>query len=391
MTDYQKEFTELVASAGVPTDEASIKAKFEEERVAAGLTINNSSKYSPFWNVVTRFFITPVLWLLREVLIKTVLPQSFLKTATGIWQDLLAWAYNVTRKQANKVQGMIKFARLFSVGNLPIPAGTIVQSPAINGKVYKLRTLVDAVIEDGDVDVSVLCEALEAGEAYNLSDGYYTVLEQTIADIVSVTNGEGWITSPGTDLEPDEELRARARLQFNSLGHYHTDAVYKMIMASFPGVKVSNIYFVHDAPRGAGTADAYILFEQDAPAADYVEAINHYITGQENHGHGDDLQVFTMPEDGHDIAVTWVPKDWVDDDDIEGNTAEIDNFIRAAFRENKDYTPTLVAPESIFSFSLLGGELHSSFPFIKTLHFANTDITSLVTVPVIDSLVVTAA
>lgn len=390
MTDHEKEFTDLVVSAGVPTTEAGIAAAFQEEVTGAGLSINNASPYSPFWNVVTRFFITPVLWLIREVLIKTVLPQSFLKSSSGMWVDIHAWAYNVLRKQAKKVQGMITFARLFSVGDLPIPAGTIVQSLDINGKVYKLKTLEDAVIEDGNISAAVLCEAMESGEAYNLADGYYTALEQSIAGIVSVSNGAGWITSPGTDKELDDELKARTRLQFNSLGHYHTDAIYKMMMASFPGVKVGNIYFVHDAPRGAGTADAYILFEQDAPADDYVEAINHYITGQNNHGHGDDLQVFTMPEDGQDVVMTWVPKDWVGDDEIEGMTEQIEHFIRAAFRENTDYTPTLVAPESVFSFSLLGGELHSQFPGIKTLHFTNTDIVSLVTVPVLDSLAVTA-
>lgn len=388
--NYEKQFTDLVKSAGIPTDEAAIAAKFDEELDDAGLSINNASPYSPFWTVISSFFITPVVWLIREVLIKTLMPQFFLKTAKGIYLELWAWAYNVERKQATKASGNITFSRVFNVGDLVIPAGTIIQSPAINGTVYQLKTVADTTIPDGQTSMDVLCEALATGSAYNLADGYYSVQFDPLPDIASVNNGTGWLLLPGTDTEVDDELRTRCRIQFNTLGHYHTDAVYKTIMAQFPGVKVENIYFVHDAPRGPGTADAYILFEQDAPAETYIDDINNYITGLLNRGHGDDLQVFNMPEDPQDIVLDWWPVDSLDVDEVAELGAEIEQFIRAAFRENSDYKPELVFPNSLFSFSKLSCDLHDQFIGIKSLDFTNADITSLVVVPVIDTLTITA-
>ena len=63
-------------------------------------------------------------------------------------------------------------------------------------------------------------------------------------------------------------------------------------------------------------------------------------------------------------------------------------FIRAAFREStsRDYQPTLTYPQSRFSFSRLGEELHQHFPGIESLHFDNDDILSELNIPRIQSL-----
>ena len=57
--------------------------------------------------------------------------------------------------------------------------------------------------------------------------------------------------------------------------------------------------------------------------------------------------------------------------------------MRAAFRESTvtDYQPTLTYPQSRFSFSRLGEELHLQFPGIDSLQFENTDIVSELTIP----------
>ncbi|MGO1273476.1 MAG: baseplate J/gp47 family protein, partial [Pseudomonas helleri] len=63
--------------------------------------------------------------------------------------------------------------------------------------------------------------------------------------------------------------------------------------------------------------------------------------------------------------------------------ADIELYIRAAFREStaSDYQPTLTHPQSRFSFSRLGEELHQQFPGIDSLHFDNADIISELTIP----------
>ncbi|WP_317187025.1 hypothetical protein [Salmonella enterica] len=39
------------------------------------------------------------------------------------------------------------------------------------------------------------------------------------------------LTVPGADEESDDELRERCRNQFNLVGNYHTDAVYRSMMS----------------------------------------------------------------------------------------------------------------------------------------------------------------
>ena len=73
--------------------------------------------------------------------------------------------------------------------------------------------------------------------------------------------------------------------------------------------------------------------------------------------------------------------------------ANIALFIRAAFREStaSDYQPTLTFPQSRFSFSRLGEELHQVFADIESLHFDNADIVSELSIPRIASLSVVPA
>ena len=69
---------------------------------------------------------------------------------------------------------------------------------------------------------------------------------------------------------------------------------------------------------------------------------------------------------------------------------EVELFIRAAFREStlRDFQPTLTYPQSRFSFSRLGEELHQQFPGLESLDFESADIVSELSIPRIQSLVV---
>jgi uncharacterized phage protein gp47/JayE len=388
-TEQDKIFTDLVSSAGIPTTDVEVKAKWDEQVAESEVTVDNNSPYSPFWNFVNAVITTPVLWLV-QLLITTILPNLFLKYAEDAMLDIIAWAYGLTRKLASKTRGNLTFTRAETVGTLDIPAGTIIQSPPINGVIYRMITLADAVFADGQASMNVLCEAEFAGQDYNLANNYYAILTQPIDGVDGVTNGSSWITIPGADVESNDDLRYRCRNQFNTLSAYHIDAAYKAIISTFPGVLVENIYFEHDAPRGPGTANAYILFAQDAPVDDYIAAINNFITGQNYHGLGDDLQVYNMPATPGDISMTWVPVTGLSDDDITALNAQIIDFIRAAFRENASYTPTLTHPNGRFSFSVLTKELHGEFEGIYSLKFTapSDDITTAMAVATIGTLTV---
>lgn len=381
------DFKQALADAGIPTTEAGLRQAWETEVAEQGSKLSNTSAYSPFWRVVTALVTKPVLWIL-EFFVATVLPNFFVKTAVDAWLDMLAWAVNVERKGATKAQGVLLFTRTAPGGALEVPADTVVQSAAINGHVYQLVTTAPGLFADGLMQLEIPVEAVDTGAGFNLAPGYYAILPVPVPGIAQVVNNDGWLTTPGADPEGNDELRLRVRNQFSAVNQWHTDAVYRAMISAFPGVRPDGVYFEHGAPRGPGSANAFVLFDADVPAAAYLELINSHIRDQGNHGHGDDMLVMAMPETLHDLSVTIWPRATVATDKRQALLEEIELFIRAAFRESTttDYQPTLTFPQSRFSFSRLGEELHLQFPGIESLDFANVDILSELNIPRIQSL-----
>lgn len=384
------DFKQALADAGIPTTEAALKAAWEAEVVAQGSKLANTSAYSPFWRVVTALVTKPVLWLLTFVS-DTVLPNFFVKTATGAWLDMLAWAVDVERKGRTKAQGVLLFTRSAAGGTLEVPIGTLVQSAAINGHAYQLVTTATVSFVDGLLQQEIPVETVDAGSGFNLAPGYYAILPTPVPGIASVTNAEDWLTTPGADEEDNDELRLRVRNQFSAVNQWHTDAVYRALIAAFPGVQSNGVYFEHGAPRGPGSANAYVLFEAGVPADTYLAQINAKIRDEGNHGHGDDLLVMVIPETLHALSLVLWPVSTLTEAQRVTLKADVELFIRAAFRESttSDYQPTLTYPQARFSFSRLGEELHQQFAGLESLRFANDDIVSELSIPRIQTLQVT--
>lgn len=385
------DFRQTLQDAGIPTDAQTLTTLWEQEADAAGVQMTNTSAYSPFWRTVSALVTKPVLWLI-DFTADTVLPNFFVRTASGAWLDALAWAVQVERKSATAAQGQILFSRANPSGELEIPAGTRVQSTPINGNIYELHTTAAETFADGELQRLIPVQAVGTGSGYNLAPGYYAVLPVPVPGIVQVANLADWLSSPGSDTEPDEQLRLRVRNQFSAVNQYHTDAVYRAMISAFPGVQPDGVYFEHGAPRGPGSANAYVLFEAGVPADSYLQQINAYIRDGGNHGHGDDLLVFKMPELPVDVEIDLWPRGTLSREQRDTLLAEVPLFIRAAFREStaRDYAPTRVYPQSRFSFSRLTEELHQQFPGIESLYFHNADIVSELNVPTLASLTVNA-
>ncbi|WP_339433266.1 baseplate J/gp47 family protein [Pseudomonas sp. EA_65y_Pfl2_P78] len=387
----QVDFKKVIADAGIPTTEAGLKAAWEKEVEAQGAKVANTSSYSPFWRVMTALVTKPVLWLL-DFLCLTVLPNFFVKTAVDAWLDMLAWAVNVERKGATKARGTLLFTRALPDGVLELEKGIVVQSAAINGNVYKLITTAPATFVAGQLQLDVPVEAVESGSGFNLAPGYYAILPVPIPGIVQVVNKDGWLESPGADPEPNDQLRLRVRNQFSAVNQWHTDAVYRAMISAFPGVRPDGVYFEHGAPRGPGSANAYVLFDAGVPADSYLEQINAHIRDQGNHGHGDDLLAMAMPELAYNIFLTIWP---FPNQTPEQNTAlkqDVEFFVRAAFREStpRDYQPTLTYPQSRFSKSRLVTELHEQFPSIEAVKITPiVDLVNGLSIPRLQTLSVT--
>ncbi|EPD6700153.1 baseplate J/gp47 family protein [Cronobacter dublinensis] len=384
----QVDFEEVVKASGMPVTKEALRERFNGIVQEEGL-ITNTSNMSPFWRLITAIVTTPVLWL-KDVLVGTVLANMFVATASGQMLRLLAWAVNVTVKPATAAQGVIRFYKADAGAVVTVKAGTLIQTERINGTVYELATTADFTIASAVASALIPVQATATGGAFNLAPGYYRILPVAVDGISHAVNEADWLTVPGADEESDDELRERCRNQFNLVGNYHTDAVYRSMIASVAGLSIDRIFFEHEAPRGPGTANAYLLLDTGVTSDPFIEAVNDYITTQGHHGHGDDMQCFAMPETRHTLAVTLYVRNLANltDEEQRALRTGAENLIRCAFRENSEFDVKKTWPFSRFSFSNLGRELHRQFAAIDSLAFSLTDIVSGLSVPRLDTLTV---
>ncbi|WP_340621647.1 baseplate J/gp47 family protein [Xenorhabdus siamensis] len=380
--DYEK----VLRDSGMPTTEADISKAFANVVDEAGL-VTNTSRMSPFWRLINTLVTRPVLWL-KDALINVTLKNMYLATASGSWLDMFAWGVNLKRKPASAAQGVIRFYKAAGVSAVTVPAGTVIQTERLNGEIYRVSTTESVVIAEGVSSALLPVAADAAGGAFNLAPGYFRILPVAVSGIARVQNEEGWLLTPGADAESDDDLRDRCRNQYNLVGNYHTDAVYRGMIAAVAGLSIDRIFFLHDAPREAGTANAYLLLDSGVTSQPFIEAVNDYITNQGHHGHGDDMQCLPMPETQHDLSVTLfvVSLANYNQEQIATLKRDVENLIRCAFRENSQYAVKKTWPYSRFSFSNLGREIHREFSEIESLTFSLRDILSDLSVPRLKTL-----
>ncbi|MDK3164194.1 baseplate J/gp47 family protein [Aeromonas caviae] len=385
------DFMALLAKSGVPTTEEAMEVELKKEVEAAGSLITNDSDVSPFWRLVRAVVITPALWLIRILLAGHVLPASFAATATDSYLDLKAWDVDLTRKPAQKTRGIVNFTKVNPAEATTIPDDVWVTTERINGTIYRVKPVQAVVSPAGEAVARVVCEAEFAGVAWNLAPGYYNLLSKPITGILSARNSEKeWITTQGADAESNDALGLRIKNQFSAVGRYHIDAIYRSMLASVAGIRADHIFFEHDAPRGPGTANAFILLEVGTTPASLIEKLNDYVNNQGNHGHGDDLQVMAMPETEHSLHLELWPVENLAAEQRLALVSEVKLLIQAAFRQSADYPAvTRTWPQSRFSLSQLGRELHQAFPEIKSLHFTELDIVSGLEIPRLAAIEVT--
>lgn len=379
-------FKTMLAESGLPTEEAQIRQHFEQLTEGEGL-ITNTSRMSPFWRLITAIAVKPVKWL-TDQLIEEILPNLFVKTAKGKWLQVQAWSVGIDFKPAIKAEGVLHFTKESAANSLTVKAGTVVQTERINDKIYRLIVEEDTPIPAGVLTAGVRVIAEQPGEDYNLAPGYYRILSEPLSGIRQVENRQDWLTTPGADRETDDELRQRYRVQFSSVGQHHIDSVYKGMIAKVAGLSVDRIYFKHDAPRGPGTANAYLLLDTGVTSQPFIDKVNRYVKDEGYHGHGDDLTCYPMPETQHRLScqVYFHRSAGLSTTKQQEIVQQIEAMIRAAFRENNNYRVTKTYPFSRFSWSRLGEEIHRLQPEIESLVWGQADIVSGLNIPRIQSL-----
>ncbi|SGY96111.1 baseplate J/gp47 family protein [Moritella viscosa] len=384
------DFEALIAAEGIPTTEDALAIELQKEVEAAGSKVSNDSRMSPFWRLVQAVVIKPAMWIINTLLANHVLPNAFAATATDIYLELKAWDVDLERKQATHTRGFVEFFKEKPETPVVVNKGAIIETDSIDGMRYRLAVVDDVVIAEGKESGLVLCEALGSGAAFNLPAGYYSILPEGVSGITHASNPIDWILSPGSDTEGDDELALRIRNQFSAAGRYHIDSIYRSMIASVAGIRSDLIYFEHEAPRGPGTANAYILMEVGSTPSLLLEQLNHYVMDEGNHGHGDNVLCLAMPETQHQVSVVIYPVANLSDEQKSILKTEVENHINAAFRNIGDYGHvTRVNPKSTFSFSVLTKEMHIKLPDLARLSFANQDITSALAIPRLSNVEVT--
>lgn len=150
---------------------------------------------------------------------------------------------NITPKPASAAAGVIRFYKTNPSDVVIVPAGTLIQTERINGVIYVLAVNEDTTLGAGLESGLVPVTATDTGSGYNLAPGYFRILPVAVAGIASAVNEEDWLITPGADEESDDELRDRTRNQFNLVGNYHTDAIYRSMIAGVVGLSIDRIFF----------------------------------------------------------------------------------------------------------------------------------------------------
>lgn len=388
------DFIDILTQSKVPVTEAALNEALKSEVQAAGSSLANDSQMSPFWRWVRSAVVTPVVWMIRTLLAGHIMPNMFVATSERWALELKAWEYNLTPKNATKTVGVMTLTKTSAADKVTINEGAVIQTLPIDGVTYKVLVTQTTVIEAGQSAGKVPVQAEHAGAAYNLPAGYFNILPQGIAGIASAVNEPDWVTTLGADEETDEELALRIQNAFTSSGEWHIDDVYRSMIASVAGIRSDHIFFENTGDITPGTANAYVLMEVGPTPQDIINQLNHYVMQEGHHGHGDVLTCVAIPESEHTIVAQVVFNHNLSDQQKVNELLEVEDRIRASFRETAGYSDmTRARPNSRFSVSQLDTEIHNAMPNVASVRMSvdgqvQQDIVSLIRQPRIKSLTV---
>lgn len=209
-------------------------------------------------------------------LMQTVLKQAVPCYATGKWADIHAQSVELSRREATKAVGLVRFFRNPEhTGNVPIRAGRIVRTlPDGVGEVYRYVTTADAVLPSDAEYVEVPVESETYGAAANASAGMLCELVTPVPGVSGVSNVRGWLTSEGADSETDEQLMERYRLRW-AANNGCTKYAYMDWALAVPGVVSVSILDQH--PRGQGTVDVVVRGSAVIPTDALLERVREAI------------------------------------------------------------------------------------------------------------------
>ena len=197
--------------------------------------------------------------------------QAFPQTAEGEYLDRHAYVRAISRRQAVKAGGVLRFILNDAVAaDTIIPKGTECMDGA--GQLY--ITEAEARIAAGELACDVEAHAAVAGEAGNAAAGSINKMRRAPTGVSAVSNPEAF--TGGCDEEDDEELRGRVIASYRTLPNGANKAYYEALALSVAGVgKVK----VLPKNRGRGTVDVVFSASDGYPSDELIDKVRALIEG----------------------------------------------------------------------------------------------------------------
>ena len=191
--------------------------------------------------------------------------QCFPQTATGEELDKHAFLRGLTRNEAVRAAGILRF----SVGtaaqtDLPIPQGTVCMTAGL----VTFETTREAVLPAGKLSVDVPAQAVLPGSGGNAPAGTPRTMAVAPTGVAACTNPAAF--TGGRETEGDEALRARILASYQRLPNGTNAAYYEQEATALEGVAAANVL---PKNRGLGTVDIYIAADGGLPSQELLEEV----------------------------------------------------------------------------------------------------------------------
>lgn len=234
-----------------------------------------------------------------EIQADWVLDQSFPQTAQGIYLDRHAFMRGISRSEATKAVGTLRFS-ISSAASAPltISEGTV----CMTAQEVRFQTTAEGVIPAGELSVDVPAESVEAGSAANAVAGAVCILTACPVAVTGCTNPDPFLG--GSDAESDEALRERILESYQRLPNGANATYYEQTAMQHEGVAAARAV---GRARGIGTVDVYVATQAGVPDEELLEEIEADL--QEKREIAVDVQVLAPTTEEVDVTLEIAVKD----------------------------------------------------------------------------------
>lgn len=218
-------------------------------------------------------------------LLRKVLGNMFVYSASDVWLELKAADFSKRRKAAVKTQGMVTVSRTSlekqtgasAIGEaVKIAKGYIFKTAKdLNGEELRFFVTETTILQKDTDSVEVPVEAEQPGAKYNVGPGQINKCLIYLDGVQGITNKSGWITREGADKEDIESLRSRVLGAWSELSTLPTRDKYKNVCEAVPGVLAATVHDQH--PRGQGTVDIVVTSTAGQATEGLLDAVREAV------------------------------------------------------------------------------------------------------------------